>query len=148
MDICLIGQAGHGAGHDGDIIDAAGIERRLNEGLSREGGIVSMRKGDLQNAFVRQHVGESVGTEQQHIADADIDGKEIALDDRSKPDRPSQDVTVRMPGRLLRSEAALAHRVVNQGVVASQLRGVPRPDEIGPAVADIEHEESRGGQSH
>ena len=148
MDISLIDETGHGAGHDGDVVDAAGINRRLDQGLGREGGTVSMRLCNFEYVFVRQHFGEPVGTEQQHIADEDVDRKEIDLQDWFKPDRTGQHVAVWMAGSLLRSEAALAHIVVNEGVVSGQLRDASRPDEIRPTVADIEHKESRGGQRH
>lgn len=148
MDISLIGEARHGAGHDGDVIDATVIECRLDQGLGHEGGIVSVRMCDFLYAFVRQHFGEPVGTEQHHIADEDVDRNEIALQDRFEPYGPGQDVAVRMPGGLLSSEAALAHIVVNEGVVPSQLRDASLSDQIRPAVADIEHQESGGGQSH
>lgn len=51
-----------------------------------------------------------------------------------------------MPGSLLNSEAILAYVIVNEGVVTSNLRKVSRSDQIGSAVADIQHKELRAGR--
>ena len=39
MDICLIGSVHDRTGHDRTVVDAAGIERRLDQGFAREEGI-------------------------------------------------------------------------------------------------------------
>ena len=53
MDICLIGSVHHRAGHDRTVVDAAGIERRLDQGFAREEGIISLRVCDLFYVLVR-----------------------------------------------------------------------------------------------
>lgn len=88
MDISLIRCAGHGAGNHGNVVDAARINCGLDQGMGCEGGIVSVRVRDLQEALVRQHVAEAVGTEQQQIAGAEFERKEIAVHGDAKPYRP------------------------------------------------------------
>ena len=52
MDISLIGHTSHGAGHDRNVVDAAGIERSLDQGTGREWWMVFVRVSDLQYALV------------------------------------------------------------------------------------------------
>lgn len=145
MAICLIQGTSHGTGHDRNVVDAAGIECSLDQGAGREWGMVLVQVSDLQYALVGQHFGEAVGTEHQQVTGEDFERKKIAVQDKAKPYRPGQDVPVRMACGLFRSEAAVAHIVVNEGMVSSQLRDASRSDEIGPAVADIENQEAGGG---
>lgn len=53
MDICLIGWVHHRTGHDRTVVDAAGIERRLDQGFAREEGIISLRVCDFLSVLVR-----------------------------------------------------------------------------------------------
>ena len=55
-------------------------------------------------------------------------------------------MVVRMTGHLLGCKAALAHIVVHEGMVASQLPDVFRSEEIGPAVIAIQHKEREAGR--
>ena len=91
-------------------------------------------------------MGQSVGTQQQPIADEDIGRNKIALQDRFKPGRQGQDMAVRMTGCLLGREAAFAHITVHEGVVASQLPDVSRSEEIAPTVVAIQHKEREAGR--
>ncbi len=55
-------------------------------------------------------------------------------------------MAVRMTGRLIGCEAALAHILVHEGMVTSQLPDVFRSEEIGPAVVAIQHKEREAGR--
>lgn len=47
MDICLIGSVHYPTGHDSTVVDAAGIERRLDQSFGPEEGNISLRVCDF-----------------------------------------------------------------------------------------------------
>lgn len=53
MDICLIGWVHHRTGHDRTVVDAAGIERRLDQSFGPEEGNISLRVYDFLSVLIR-----------------------------------------------------------------------------------------------
>ena len=63
MPICLLRGVNHGTGDDGDVIDAASLNRCSDQCLGRVMGIVKAGAHGVENLLVGQHSGETVGTE-------------------------------------------------------------------------------------
>ncbi len=123
--------------HDGDVVAPAALVGQAHQLV---GGVVGVGEaaqhgGDLVlGDLVRQAVAaqqEAVAGEGQHGAAVDRD---VDVD----PERPRDDVALRVVGRLLGGEQAVAHEVLDQAVVLAELDQAVVAVQVQPGVADVD----------
>src|SRR5574341_1974349 len=122
--------------HDGgNVVPASAHVGHVDQGL-RGGnrGHAPQDGGDLR---VGQHVGQAVGAEEEPVARAYRQGRNVDLDLAVDPDGAGDHVPVGAPARFFPGEPAGAHLLRHEGVVVCQLLESASPEAVGPAVAHV-----------
>ena len=122
--------------HACDIVSATPLHGALDEDI--DGifeGVLFEGTADLVG---REEVVESIGREEEDVALLKVDLFHLlGHDGRFHPHRLGQNVLTGIVLRLLTAQEVLPQQDVHKAVVHSQLKYPPLPDQVDPAVADM-----------
>ena len=126
---------------DGDVVDAAGRVRRVDEQL---GGALRIRLAarDAFDVALAHHVGEAVRAEDDAIAGDDVERVHVDLDVGVDTERAGDDRALRVRLGLFRGQAPFADELPDEAVVVGELAERAVVQEVRARVADVADEQA------
>ncbi len=129
--------AADGEEDGGDVVLAAAIVRRLDQGPRGGRQIVPVAVEDPRDRIDVDHRGEAVGAEEEDVARPGLEGERVDVDARVGAERAGDHGPLGMHLGLLRRELAPAHELGDERVVVGQLLEGAVAEHVRPRVADM-----------
>ncbi len=123
--------------HDhGDVVGAAVLVGRLDQPLRRLPRVVDLAQ-DVCDLVGPDLIGQAVRAEEHAVAGAQRELPHVGLDLGGNAEGAGEDMALGVDGCLLLCHFAVAHPLLGQAVVVSDLRQLAPGEDVGPGVADV-----------
>ena len=115
----------------------AAAQRAVNQDARRveEGGLLQ-DQGDL---FVRHHIGQTIGAQQQHIPGLHFAAVVFRHNGGRNPQRPGNQVFLRVQGSLFAGDLAAVHKLLHHRMITRKLPDLPPTPQIRTRIACMHH---------